>query len=217
MEAAPSLSLSAAVCARLLPSQSWPDRRGDEGRSMSSMACGQSRPSAMRAFREYLRAANLTIDRLLLTRLLLPAIVAPTASSLASSRASSPPSTSSSQRRSIAATPLPRYSRPSIIPFAHGLASLTLNEAKLNAHVRDLADPAVALSTLSNSIPHGFRGKRILEVRWLGFNPSASAGAGQTAVPPSSSTPLSPTDASYLRSVDISRALRLAQCVEPAI
>lgn len=51
---------------------------------------------------------------------------------------------------------------------------MTLNDVKLSAYVRDLADPAVPLSRLAKSIPHGFRGERMLEMLWQGSNPAAT-------------------------------------------
>lgn len=49
---------------------------------------------------------------------------------------------------------------------------VTLNEAKLSAYVKDLADADVPLSRVARSLPHGFRGEKLLEMLWLGANPS---------------------------------------------
>lgn len=48
---------------------------------------------------------------------------------------------------------------------------VTLNDAKLNEYVRQLADPRVPLYQLSQRIPHGFRGVRLLDVLLHGALP----------------------------------------------
>lgn len=40
----------------------------------------------------------------------------------------------------------------------------TLNEQKRENWLRDLADPAVPLARLARSVPHGFKGERMLEM-----------------------------------------------------
>ncbi|CAO1635781.1 unnamed protein product [Parajaminaea phylloscopi] len=89
---------------------------------------------------------------------------------------------------------------------------VTLNEAKLTAYVRDLADPEVPLSRLAKNIPHGFRGERMLEMLWLGANPT-SVGTTATALTSSSRTGQTVHAAPLPKSVDINRALWFIQSV----
>ncbi|PWN18179.1 hypothetical protein BCV69DRAFT_315015 [Microstroma glucosiphilum] len=96
---------------------------------------------------------------------------------------------------------------------------VTLNDVKLSAYVRDLADPAVPLSRLAKSIPHGFRGERMLEMLWQGTNPTVTAslpasGAVKMSHTLSSSSNTgasgsgaSPSSTSSSPGVEISRAL----------
>ncbi len=77
--------------------------------------------------------------------------------------------------------------RERIAPSSHRLPSrVTLNDSKLAAYVRDLADPAVPLTRLARSVPHGFRGEKMLEMLYTGSptglapapTPAAAAQAG---------------------------------------
>jgi hypothetical protein len=45
---------------------------------------------------------------------------------------------------------------------------VTLNEVKLAAYIKELADPAVPLRKLAKSVPHGYRGERMLDMLWNG-------------------------------------------------
>jgi mediator of RNA polymerase II transcription subunit 12 len=47
---------------------------------------------------------------------------------------------------------------------------VTLNEVKLAAYVKELADPDVPLRKLARSVPHGYRGERMLDMLWNGGN-----------------------------------------------
>lgn len=47
---------------------------------------------------------------------------------------------------------------------------VTLNEVKLAAYVKELADPSVPLRKLARSVPHGYRGERMLDMLWNGGN-----------------------------------------------
>lgn len=61
-------------------------------------------------------------------------------------------------------------------PHSHrGPPRVTLNDAKLSAYVKDLADPAVPITRLARNLPHGFRGEKMWEMLWLGTNPTTSA------------------------------------------
>lgn len=50
------------------------------------------------------------------------------------------------------------------------LQRVTLNEVKLAAYVKELADPSVPLKKLARSVPHGYRGERMLDMLWNGGN-----------------------------------------------
>lgn len=45
---------------------------------------------------------------------------------------------------------------------------VTLNEVKLAAYVKELADSSVPLRKLARSVPHGYRGERMLDMLWNG-------------------------------------------------
>lgn len=45
---------------------------------------------------------------------------------------------------------------------------VTLNEAKLAAYIKELADPNVPLGKIAKSVPHGYRGERMLDMLWNG-------------------------------------------------
>lgn len=47
---------------------------------------------------------------------------------------------------------------------------VTLNEVKLAGYVKELADPDVPLRKLARSVPHGYRGERMLDMLWNGGN-----------------------------------------------
>ena len=111
--------------------------------------------------------------------------------------------------------------RASVAPSQYKAPSrVTLNEAKLANYVKDLADPAVPLTRLSRSVPHGFRGEKLFEMLWAGGALPSTASASNATnssylnhrMPgaSSASTPSAsaPTAASPTRkSVDISRAV----------
>ncbi|UZJ54979.1 hypothetical protein CBS101457_004299 [Exobasidium rhododendri] len=54
---------------------------------------------------------------------------------------------------------------------------VTLNEVKLAAYVKELANPDVPLRKLARSVPHGYRGERMLEMLWNGGNLSFAMAA----------------------------------------
>ena len=55
----------------------------------------------------------------------------------------------------------------SIQSFEHRLPPrVTLNDFKLNSYIKDLADPTVPLYKLSKSVPHGYRGEKMLDMLW---------------------------------------------------
>lgn len=111
--------------------------------------------------------------------------------------------------------------RASVAPSQYKAPSrVTLNEAKLANYVKDLADPAVPLTRLSKSVPHGFRGEKLFEMLWAGGALPSAATANittnnylthripnaSTAPTPSASAPAS-TATTGRKSVDISRAV----------
>lgn len=63
------------------------------------------------------------------------------------------------------------------------LPRVTLNEAKLQAYLRDLADPAVPLARLARSVPHGIRGERLIEMLYLARPPPAQDNEPKAAPP----------------------------------
>lgn len=54
---------------------------------------------------------------------------------------------------------------------------VTLNEVKLAAYVKDLADPSVPIGKLARSVPHGYRGERMLDMLWNGGSVSGAMAA----------------------------------------
>lgn len=91
---------------------------------------------------------------------------------------------------------------------------VTLNEAKLAAYVRELADPSVPLIRLSRNVPHGFRGERLLEMLWLGSVPPSTTNAASSASAGAvSRTKGAPEVLASPRSVEIGRALWFIQSV----
>ncbi|CEH19533.1 MEDIATOR OF RNA POLYMERASE II TRANSCRIPTION SUBUNIT 12 [Ceraceosorus bombacis] len=61
---------------------------------------------------------------------------------------------------------------------------VTLNEVKLAAYMRDLGDPSVPLQRLARSVPHGYRGERMLDMLWMGGvapTPASSSAAAAAA------------------------------------
>lgn len=68
--------------------------------------------------------------------------------------------------------------RESVAPFQCRIPPrVTLNDLKLGAYIRDLADPAVPLSRLARSVPHGYRGDKMLDMLWSGGAPAGSNSA----------------------------------------
>lgn len=54
---------------------------------------------------------------------------------------------------------------------------VTLNEVKLAAYVKELADPSVPIGKLAKSVPHGYRGERMLDMLWNGGSISGAMAA----------------------------------------
>lgn len=77
---------------------------------------------------------------------------------------------------------------------------VTLNEVKLAAYIKQLADASVSLKKLARSVPHGYRGERMLDMLWNGGNltPAMAAIKAQSTSTAGSST--------VSRSVTIERA-----------
>ena len=91
---------------------------------------------------------------------------------------------------------------------------VTLNEVKLAAYVKDLADPSVPISKLARSVPHGYRGERMLDMLWNGGSVSGAMAAmkSQPSIGSSSSNSLNSNTPGGERnglpnSVEISRAV----------
>lgn len=91
---------------------------------------------------------------------------------------------------------------------------VTLNDVKLNAYIKELADPDVPLKKLARSVPHGYRGERMLEMLWTGAATGAAlkgtsavaAAAAAAAAAASSSSSAEASDAGR-KCVDIDRAV----------
>jgi hypothetical protein len=83
------------------------------------------------------------------------------------------------------------------------LQRVTLNEVKLAAYVKELADPSVPLKKLARSVPHGYRGERMLDMLWNGGNLTQAMAAirAQTASSANGSASIAS------RSVTIERAV----------
>lgn len=100
-------------------------------------------------------------------------------------------------------------SNGSIAAFEHRLPPrVTLNDFKLNSYIKDLADPEIPLNRLSKSVPHGYRGEKMLDMLWGTTNSTTS---NSSASNPSSSnsgqTKLSAAINAPRPSVEISRAV----------
>ena len=67
---------------------------------------------------------------------------------------------------------------------------VTLNESKLAAYIKDLADPNVPLRKLARSVPHGYRGERMLDMLWMGGAASSAASSRNLASGQSHQVPL---------------------------
>ncbi|PWN33372.1 uncharacterized protein FA14DRAFT_161261 [Meira miltonrushii] len=91
---------------------------------------------------------------------------------------------------------------------------VTLNEVKLAAYVKDLADPSVPIGKLARSVPHGYRGERMLDMLWNGGSVSGAMAAmkSQPSIGSSSSNGVNASTPGGERnglpnSVEISRAV----------
>lgn len=81
--------------------------------------------------------------------------------------------------------------RDKVAPSSHRAPPrVTLNEVKLATYMRDLGDPNIPLQRLARSVPHGYRGERMLDMLWMGgIAPTpASASAAAAAAARSSAT-----------------------------
>ncbi|PWN51812.1 hypothetical protein IE53DRAFT_367728 [Violaceomyces palustris] len=84
---------------------------------------------------------------------------------------------------------------------------VTLNDFKLMAYVKDLADPEVPLHRLAKSVPHGFRGEKMFEMLWSGGAASTAAANMNAANFPSPRIGASKVETPQGKSVELSRAV----------